>query len=201
MGDFDFYHISNLAPYCSLYWSMTFGYFYITFTLLEMRSLLLSVWNHGPIVSKVKFKMQMVMPHRHCKLHCVRDFIQNGLKHLTLPALFFQQLSHSFSASASAVCSGNFPLGIKCDTVGSSLPPSVCVFLSPPSTIQQMIRHWDQHLLWLLVVFLPTCASQAHPFLLKRASRGEIEGERWCPVGGRRVDWWSIPATQLVVSV
>lgn len=183
---------------------MTFGYFYITFTLLEMRSPLLSEIM-DPVVSEVKFKMQMVMPHHHYKLHCVRDFIQNGLKHLTLKHLtlfaLLQQLSHSFSASVSAVCSGNFPLGIKCDSVGSSLPPYVCVFLSPPSTIQQMIRHWDQHLLWLLVVFLPTCASQAHPFLLKRASRGEIEGERWCPVGGRRVDWWSIPATQLVVSV
>lgn len=83
----------------------------------------------------------------------------------------------------------------------ASLPPYVCVFLSPPSTIQQMIRHQDQHLFWLPVLFFLTCASRAHPFPLKRAGRGESEGERWRPVGGRRVDWWSIPTTQLVVSV
>lgn len=82
------------------------------------------------------------------------------------------------------------------------LPPYVCLFfclLHPASS------RWSDT--GMSIYFGPwlfsssTCASQTHPFLLKRSSRGESEGKRCCPVGGRRVDWWSIPATQLVVSV
>lgn len=103
-----------------------------------------------------------------------RNFFKNGLH---LLSLLSHLLSHISSAPAFSDCSGNFPLGIYCDTLGSSVPTYVCVLLSPPSTIQHMIWQWDQHLFWLPVLFSPTCASQAHPFPLKRASRGGREGK------------------------